>query len=242
MVRGVDRPNIDLEVTRWGFDDEKRAACWISCPRSPARVCSTPPPVERPRSTAPSSGTAACARRSITPAFPPVNARGCTRPSSTARRTWSSRRTPSGWESTSRMSDSSFTRRCRNRSTPTTRRSGAAGRDGEAASAVLFYRSEDLGLRKYFAARGTDAARLSAAYTALADADRPLRARISPSGSTSRGGARPELLNQLVEGAAARLTGKGCGGDRGGDAAGCRARPRRRPPSAVSASRSRESR
>ena len=34
---------------------------------------------------------------------------------------------------------------------------GRAGRDGEAASAVLFYRSEDLGLRKYFAARGTNA-------------------------------------------------------------------------------------
>jgi ATP-dependent DNA helicase RecQ len=31
---------------------------------------------------------------------------------------------------------------------------GRAGRDGEPARAVLFYRAEDLGLRKYFAARG----------------------------------------------------------------------------------------
>ena len=33
---------------------------------------------------------------------------------------------------------------------------GRAGRDGEAATAVLFYRQEDLGLRKFFSAGGTD--------------------------------------------------------------------------------------
>ena len=33
---------------------------------------------------------------------------------------------------------------------------GRAGRDGDAASAVLFYRQEDLGLRKFFSSGGTD--------------------------------------------------------------------------------------
>ncbi len=41
---------------------------------------------------------------------------------------------------------------------------GRSGRDGEPAQAVLFYRSEDLGLRRFFAGggargRGPDAAR-----------------------------------------------------------------------------------
>jgi ATP-dependent DNA helicase RecQ len=36
---------------------------------------------------------------------------------------------------------------------------GRAGRDGEPADAVLFYRTEDLGLRRFFAGGGNDEAR-----------------------------------------------------------------------------------
>lgn len=86
---------------------------------------------------------------------------------------------------------------------------GRSGRDGEAASAVLFYRSEDLGLRKYFAARTTDAARLGAAYALLVQAGRPLRSReigerlgISTRSATG-------LVNQLVEGGTVGLTRRG---------------------------------
>ena len=44
---------------------------------------------------------------------------------------------------------------------------GRAGRDGEAARATLHYRPEDLGLRRYFAARHPDAAELGALFDAL---------------------------------------------------------------------------
>ncbi len=86
---------------------------------------------------------------------------------------------------------------------------GRSGRDGEPASAVLFYRSEDLGLRKYFVARGTDAAKLRAAYGAIAEAGRPLRSKelaeqLDLSARTVTG-----LVNLLVEGGAVRLTRKG---------------------------------
>ena len=86
---------------------------------------------------------------------------------------------------------------------------GRAGRDGEPASAVLFYRSEDLGLRKYFAARSVDRERLMAAYRAVAAADSPLPAKdlaasldISP--RTASG-----LLNLLAEGGAVTLGRRG---------------------------------
>jgi ATP-dependent DNA helicase RecQ len=46
---------------------------------------------------------------------------------------------------------------------------GRAGRDGEAAQATLHYRPEDLGLRRYFAARHPDAAELGALFDAVRD-------------------------------------------------------------------------
>ncbi len=86
---------------------------------------------------------------------------------------------------------------------------GRAGRDGEPAGATLFYRSEDLGLRKYFAARSVDRDRVMAAYEAVASSDSPLRAKelassldISPRTATA-------LLNQLAEGGAIGLTRRG---------------------------------
>ncbi|QIG40619.1 RecQ family ATP-dependent DNA helicase [Microbacterium sp. 4R-513] len=86
---------------------------------------------------------------------------------------------------------------------------GRAGRDGDPASAILFYRSEDLGLRKYFVARGVDQERAAAAYRALAQSDSPVKAtelakrlEISPRSATA-------LLNLLAEAGAVSVTRRG---------------------------------
>jgi ATP-dependent DNA helicase RecQ len=51
---------------------------------------------------------------------------------------------------------------------------GRAGRDGQPATAVLFYRSEDLGLRRFFSSGGADPDVLAGVATALRDSDGPL--------------------------------------------------------------------
>ncbi|WP_029704312.1 RecQ family ATP-dependent DNA helicase [Arthrobacter sp. TB 26] len=51
---------------------------------------------------------------------------------------------------------------------------GRAGRDGQPAVAILHYRSEDLGLRRYFATHTPDEAALLAVLTVLREAGRPL--------------------------------------------------------------------
>jgi ATP-dependent DNA helicase RecQ len=48
---------------------------------------------------------------------------------------------------------------------------GRAGRDGEPAEAVLFYRQEDLGLRKFFASGGVDEQALQKVATLVSHAD-----------------------------------------------------------------------
>lgn len=53
---------------------------------------------------------------------------------------------------------------------------GRAGRDGEPSTAVLHYREEDLGLRRFFAARSPDTAALERAFDALLGEERPLTA------------------------------------------------------------------
>ncbi|MFU8946621.1 RecQ family ATP-dependent DNA helicase [Mycetocola zhadangensis] len=53
---------------------------------------------------------------------------------------------------------------------------GRAGRDGEPAAAKLHYRSEDLGLRKFFASRTPDEEALRRVYKAIARADKPVKA------------------------------------------------------------------
>ncbi|WJL95608.1 RecQ family ATP-dependent DNA helicase [Microbacterium sp. ET2] len=58
-----------------------------------------------------------------------------------------------------------------------TQETGRAGRDGQPAQAVLFYRSEDLGIRKYFTAHTVDTEAVSRVYRALAKAGTPLRIR-----------------------------------------------------------------
>ena len=74
----------------------------------------------------------------------------------TARSTSWSRRSPSAWASTSPTCASSSTTTSASRSTRTTRSSGRAGRDGEPAEAVLFYRPQDLGPRRFFASGRVD--------------------------------------------------------------------------------------
>ncbi|WP_322409071.1 RecQ family ATP-dependent DNA helicase [Microbacterium invictum] len=58
-----------------------------------------------------------------------------------------------------------------------TQETGRAGRDGEPAQAVLFYRSEDLGIRKYFTARSVDSAAVSRVYRTLVEARSSVRIR-----------------------------------------------------------------
>ncbi|WP_244208500.1 RecQ family ATP-dependent DNA helicase [Arthrobacter oryzae] len=76
---------------------------------------------------------------------------------------------------------------------------GRAGRDGQPAVAVLHYRSEDLGLRRYFATHTPDQTALLAVLTALREAGGPLQ----PESLTVRTGFPTRritgLLNQLQE-------------------------------------------
>ncbi len=51
---------------------------------------------------------------------------------------------------------------------------GRAGRDGEPAEALLFYRPEDLGLRRFFAGGQVDLAELGTVYEAVRDAGGPV--------------------------------------------------------------------
>jgi ATP-dependent DNA helicase RecQ len=54
---------------------------------------------------------------------------------------------------------------------------GRAGRDGEPAEAVLFYREQDLGLRRFFAGGGITDDELSQVAQVLSLADRPVKPR-----------------------------------------------------------------
>ncbi|MDQ1646430.1 MAG: ATP-dependent helicase RecQ, partial [Cryptosporangiaceae bacterium] len=51
---------------------------------------------------------------------------------------------------------------------------GRAGRDGDPANTVLFYRSEDLGLRRFFGSGGPDTEALAQLIAVLATSDKPL--------------------------------------------------------------------
>lgn len=76
---------------------------------------------------------------------------------------------------------------------------GRAGRDGEPAEVVLHYRPEDLGIRRYFAAKSVQEEGLRSVLKALREADRPLDAAgiREAAGMTQR--KLSGLLNQLVE-------------------------------------------
>jgi ATP-dependent DNA helicase RecQ len=51
---------------------------------------------------------------------------------------------------------------------------GRAGRDGDPANTVLFYRSEDLGLRRFFGSGGPDTEAMAQLIAVLATSDKPL--------------------------------------------------------------------
>lgn len=84
---------------------------------------------------------------------------------------------------------------------------GRAGRDGEPASAILHYRAEDLGLRKFFATHAPDAEELMAMLKVIKDAGAPApkTALVELTGFPAR--RVTALVNQLEEAGAVR-TGK----------------------------------
>ncbi|WP_228479550.1 RecQ family ATP-dependent DNA helicase [Microbacterium atlanticum] len=86
---------------------------------------------------------------------------------------------------------------------------GRSGRDGKAAAATLFYRAEDLGIRKYFVSRSVDLDALAATYGAIVAADRPVATKalaetlgVAPRRAT-------HLVNLLVEGGVVRVGRRG---------------------------------
>lgn len=85
---------------------------------------------------------------------------------------------------------------------------GRAGRDGEPALALLFYRAEDLGLARFFTTHRPDAELLEAVYGAL-DTDKPKRLKQLRADLDVRGRRLTNAINLLEQGAAVRSTRKG---------------------------------
>lgn len=86
---------------------------------------------------------------------------------------------------------------------------GRAGRDGELASAVLHYRSEDLGLRKFFATHTPDPDSLLALLKVLKAADGPTPKSSLPDLTGLPARRITGLLNQLEETGAVALGKRG---------------------------------
>lgn len=72
---------------------------------------------------------------------------------------------------------------------------GRAGRDGEPAEAVLFWREEDLGLRKFFASGGVDERALRKVATLVHHAEGP----VSPTELAEEAGASATKVVRLVD-------------------------------------------
>jgi len=72
---------------------------------------------------------------------------------------------------------------------------GRAGRDGEPASACLFYRPEDVGLRRFFASGAPDTQALRKVSTLMRHADAP----VEPSDLAQEAGLRDSKLTSLVD-------------------------------------------
>ena len=111
---------------------------------------------------------------------------------------------------------------------------GRAGRDGEAADATLFYRAEDLGIRKYFVSRTVDLDDLAAAYAALAKADGPTTTNSVAAALDVAPRRATHLINLLVEGGTVRV------GRRGAAVAEASVRPSEAAALAAEASERRE--
>jgi ATP-dependent DNA helicase RecQ len=76
---------------------------------------------------------------------------------------------------------------------------GRSGRDGQPASAVLHYRPEDLGLRKFFGTHKPDEDALLAVLTALRAADGPVTQKALAEQTGIPGRRLTGLLNELLE-------------------------------------------
>ncbi|MDR6507239.1 ATP-dependent DNA helicase RecQ [Arthrobacter oryzae] len=76
---------------------------------------------------------------------------------------------------------------------------GRSGRDGEPAAAVLHYRPEDLGLRKFFGTHAPDAESLLAVLEVLRAADGPLKQKALAEQTSLSSRKLTGLLNQLQE-------------------------------------------
>ncbi len=86
---------------------------------------------------------------------------------------------------------------------------GRAGRDGEPASAVLFYREADLGLRKFFASGSADETALRKVATLVAHADEPVPPRAIAEEMDMTSSRLVGLVNLLEEAGAVEVTGAG---------------------------------
>ncbi|MDA2892298.1 RecQ family ATP-dependent DNA helicase [Mycolicibacterium sp. BiH015] len=84
---------------------------------------------------------------------------------------------------------------------------GRAGRDGDAAVARLFYRSEDLSLARFFASASADPEQLAAVFGALS-ATKPKRLKQLRQ-ELNRGRALTHAVNLLEQSAAITSTGRG---------------------------------
>jgi ATP-dependent DNA helicase RecQ len=82
---------------------------------------------------------------------------------------------------------------------------GRAGRDGNPAVAALHYRSEDLGLRRFFAAHAPDPESLLAVLTVLREADSPLPKQTLAERTAFPARRVTGLLNQLQETGAVKV-------------------------------------
>jgi ATP-dependent DNA helicase RecQ len=86
---------------------------------------------------------------------------------------------------------------------------GRSGRDGEPARAVLFYRPEDLGIRKYFVSRSVDRGELGRAFDAVTTSAGPATARAVAEAIEVAPRRAAHLLNLLAEGGAVRAGRRG---------------------------------
>ena len=177
VVRGFDRPEHPPRRSSASTTPSASAARCSRRSRSRAgRASSTRRRERAPRSSPPRSrerGVRAAAYHGGMRAE--AARRGRRRRSwTTTASTSSSRRSPSAWASTSPTCASSSTTTSRTRSTPTTRSSAAPGRDGEPARACLFYRAEDLGLRRFFAGGQVERRRAERVARLLAARDGPV--------------------------------------------------------------------
>ena len=86
---------------------------------------------------------------------------------------------------------------------------GRAGRDGEPASAVLFYREADLGLRKFFASGSADEQALRKVTTLLQHADEPVPPRELAQEMDMTASRVVGLVNLLEEAGAVEVTAEG---------------------------------